>query len=91
MSEPEMIERVAKAICKAKGQQPNLCVMGTAGVSYQTDGSTIYHADCSRYAWQDWTGAARAAIAAMQPAQILQPEGLGMGCYCEMMMGEGKR
>lgn len=55
----DVVERVARAICIAKGAHPDACVHGW--------GSTTGDHGCYLRAWQQETTAARAALAAMPP------------------------
>jgi hypothetical protein len=55
----EMVERVARAICRGRGHDPDRCVLGS--------GSTLPpFSTCYRRAWEDEIDAARAAIEAMR-------------------------
>lgn len=70
MNETKLLEKIARAICKAKGVEPEFCVFGTGSIS-STRGASIM--ECHRRAWEDELPSARAALAAMRDGEEWQP------------------
>lgn len=67
MTDTTMMERIARALCAARGIDSDQCVFGT-GWADEDGGGTI----CHRYAWEDELPAARAALEAMRnPTMIM--------------------
>jgi hypothetical protein len=67
-----MIERVARAMAKADGLDPDYCVMGEGGIS--TAG--VSFSRCYMVRWQNYAAKARAAIEAMrEPTEAMEHAG----------------
>ena len=67
-AEEDGVERVARAICKANGSNPDMCVRGyswEAGEMGKAEGGSV----CYQYRWQDFKPHALAAIAALHGDQ----------------------
>ncbi len=64
-----MVEAAARAICWVRCIDPDTCTMGSGGYVLDANGkSTAARTECTRRAWQDFTGQARAALEAAERA-----------------------
>ena len=57
-----MLERIARAICRAGGRNPDDCTFGSGSISSDGTGGVV----CHRYAWQEHVEQARAAVEAIR-------------------------
>lgn len=84
--EPEMVERVARAICRARGLNPDEVTMGSGGYGVNPQGRVTITNEIYQRRWHLSTGEARAAIQAMREptswmAERASEDALGVNVY----------
>lgn len=76
--DPFSVERIARLICEASGQNPDQCVHGSGVVTYGGDGKQAYaESKCYRRAWENHISPANAVIA--RYAALASTAGAGAG------------
>lgn len=76
--DPFSVERIARLICEASGQNPDQCVHGSGIVTYGGDGKQAYtESKCYRRAWENHISPANAVIA--RYAALASTAGAGAG------------
>ena len=76
--DPFSVERIARLICEASGQNPDQCVHGSGVVTYGGDGKQAYaESKCYRRAWENHISPAKAVIA--RYAALASTAGAGAG------------